>query len=117
MHVFAHNGTLKGLHDDYGQCTLNYEPVGDTDSELAFCLLLERMRPLWSRKDGVFFRDSAVRLGDIRDGTSHTLFVGERPPPATFQYGWWYAGSGQKLTGSGDSFLGVEEEIPDVVRV
>ena len=53
VHVFAHNGTLKGLHDDYGQCTLNYEPVGDTDSELAFCLLLERMRPLWSRKEGV----------------------------------------------------------------
>ena len=51
VHVFAHNGTLKGLHDDYGQRALHYEPVGDTDSELAFCVLLEHMRPLWSGKD------------------------------------------------------------------
>ena len=28
--------------------------------------------------DGVFFRNSAVRLGDVTDGTSSTLMVGER---------------------------------------
>jgi len=52
VHVFAHNGTLEGLHDDHGQRALHYEPVGDTDSELAFCLLLEDMRPLWSGTNG-----------------------------------------------------------------
>lgn len=52
VHVFAHNGTLKGLHDDFDQTPLRYEPVGDTDSELAFCLLLERMLPLWTQNDG-----------------------------------------------------------------
>jgi len=50
MHVFAHNGTVKGIHDDVDTNTLHLEPMGDTDSELAFCVLMERMRPLWSAK-------------------------------------------------------------------
>lgn len=52
VHVFAHNGTLKGLHDDFGSTPLIRYPVGDTDSELAFCLLLERMAPLWNDQAG-----------------------------------------------------------------
>ena len=46
-HVFAHNGTLNGIHDEHRHNELRYEPVGDTDSELAFCLLLERLRETW----------------------------------------------------------------------
>ncbi len=53
MHVFAHNGTLNGLHDDHDKQILHYEPLGDTDSELAFCLLLERMRTLWLERSEV----------------------------------------------------------------
>jgi prepilin-type N-terminal cleavage/methylation domain-containing protein/prepilin-type processing-associated H-X9-DG protein len=30
------------------------------------------------------------RLSQITDGTSTTLMVGERPPPASLQAGWWY---------------------------
>lgn len=46
MHVFAHNGDLPGIErlalgDDY-------RPVGETDSEHAFCVLLERLRAAWS---------------------------------------------------------------------
>lgn len=61
-------------------------------------------------QDGVLFRDSHVRMGDISDGTSQTLFAGERPPSTDFQFGWWYAGTGQNFTGSGDMVLGVEEQ-------
>lgn len=44
MHVFAHNGFLDGVDDlELG----TFRPVGDTDTELAFCHLLARLQPLW----------------------------------------------------------------------
>ena len=64
----------------------------------------------YSTLDGVLFRDSRIRFADITDGTSNTLLAGERPPSADFQFGWWYAGAGQKFTGSADMILGVEEQ-------
>jgi hypothetical protein len=61
-------------------------------------------------QDGILFRDSRVGIRDITDGTSQTLLVGERPPSADFQFGWWYAGAGQQFTGSADMVLGVQEQ-------
>ena len=47
MHLFAHNGMLPGIEHDQ-RCRVRWaRPVGDTDSEHAFCALLDRMRPLW----------------------------------------------------------------------
>jgi prepilin-type N-terminal cleavage/methylation domain-containing protein/prepilin-type processing-associated H-X9-DG protein len=63
----------------------------------------------YTTTDGILFRDSAVRMGEITDGTSQTLFAGERPPSPDFQYGWWYAGTGQDTSGSVDATLGVRE--------
>ena len=60
-------------------------------------------------KDGVLFQDSKINLLAVTDGTSSTLLLGERPPSADFQFGWWYAGVGQWQTGSGDMILGVRE--------
>ncbi len=43
-HIFAHNGDLFGVERlAFGSC----RPVGDTDSERAFCHLLHRLEPLW----------------------------------------------------------------------
>jgi predicted glutamine amidotransferase len=43
-HVFAHNGTMPGvLGDSRFEATWNF-PLGETDSERAFCALLDRLR-------------------------------------------------------------------------
>jgi prepilin-type processing-associated H-X9-DG protein len=41
-------------------------------------------------RDGVIYGSSATRMVEIRDGTSNTVLVGERPPmPAGLDWGWW----------------------------
>ena len=46
-HVFAHNGDLPGM-EDHGPLTVGaYHPIGQTDSERAFCVLLARISALW----------------------------------------------------------------------
>jgi prepilin-type processing-associated H-X9-DG protein/prepilin-type N-terminal cleavage/methylation domain-containing protein len=59
--------------------------------------------------DGILFLNSRVRAGEIGDGLSNTLLLGERPPAANGAYGWWYAGWGQDLRGSAEAILGVAE--------
>lgn len=47
MHAFAHNGDLDRRALGRLATLDGFRPVGETDSELAFCILLERLRPLW----------------------------------------------------------------------
>jgi prepilin-type N-terminal cleavage/methylation domain-containing protein/prepilin-type processing-associated H-X9-DG protein len=63
----------------------------------------------YATHDGVLFQDSHIRLAEITDGANNTLLAGERPPSDDFQFGWWYAGIGQRYTGSADMILGVQE--------
>ena len=51
VHLFAHNGMLPGIERDARFAVDGNKPVGDTDSEHAFCALLDRLRPLW--REGV----------------------------------------------------------------
>lgn len=64
------------------------------------------------RKDGVLFSGRGVRLGEVTDGTSNTLFAGERPPDEWFDLGWWYAGRGIDGAGTFDMLMGVAENDP-----
>lgn len=47
-HVFAHNGNLVGIEAHEGLNAGACRPVGQTDSEQAFCALLRRLEPLWA---------------------------------------------------------------------
>lgn len=48
VHLFAHNGMLPGIERSRLRARRS-RPIGDTDSEHAFCALLDRLRPLWRR--------------------------------------------------------------------
>jgi predicted glutamine amidotransferase len=50
VHVFAHNGDLPEIDRLAAGRLHRYTPIGTTDSEHAFCLLMERMAGVW---DGV----------------------------------------------------------------
>ena len=52
MHFFAHNGGFEGIWDKMPLRTDAFRPVGDTDSEYAFCVLLERLAALWRGSEG-----------------------------------------------------------------
>lgn len=47
-HVFAHNGTLVNFLASPTMALGGYRPVGQTDSEHAFCALLARLHTLWA---------------------------------------------------------------------
>lgn len=51
-HVFAHNGNLPRIRDYCCLETTRFAPVGETDSELAFCCLLERLETVWAKGNG-----------------------------------------------------------------
>ncbi|MGE0577173.1 MAG: class II glutamine amidotransferase [Reyranella sp.] len=48
MHLFAHNGGLGGIDALFGRSPHRFQPVGETDSERGFCILLERLAGLWA---------------------------------------------------------------------
>lgn len=79
-HVFAHNGDLAGLDVASGADAAHWQPVGDTDSERAFCALLARVDPLWAAAGGV--PSIAARLSLLADFAAGLRRLG----PANFLY-------------------------------
>ncbi|TDR71442.1 class II glutamine amidotransferase [Paludibacterium purpuratum] len=68
--IFAHNGDLKDYRPATGQY---YRPVGDTDSERAFCAILEALRQRWDEmpdEDALF--ETLARL--TAEIASHGVF-------------------------------------------
>jgi prepilin-type processing-associated H-X9-DG protein len=56
--------------------------------------------------DGIIFLDSKIRIGQVSDGLSNTVIVGERPPSKDLEFGWWFAGAGYDNSGVGDVIMG-----------
>jgi glutamine amidotransferase len=47
-HLFAHNGDLPGIFKSNAFQADRFNPIGETDSELAFCVLLDQMAAIWT---------------------------------------------------------------------
>lgn len=90
-------GQIQWTHENYLVALTNYLGVSGTN---------------YRSRDGVFTYDQAIRLGEIRDGQSNTLMIGERPPSPDFWFGWWYA-SGSGTESTGDVMLGMAELNPE----
>lgn len=77
VHLFAHNGMLPGIESSHLRARWS-RPVGDSDSEHAFCALLDRVRPLWHDR----VPDVAERFDEV------VAFAAElrRLGPANFIY-------------------------------
>ncbi len=45
--MFAHNGDLDGIEQNERFSLSRFLPIGETDSEHAFCYLMGLMQPLW----------------------------------------------------------------------
>jgi glutamine amidotransferase len=79
-HVFAHNGSLRSIFAMPEFALGRFHPLGDTDSEWAFCALLERLaverqaagRPLTLERRVEIVGDFAARLR--REGMANFLY-------------------------------------------
>ncbi len=78
LHVFAHNGMLPGIEVQSRFATRRCRRIGDTDSEHAFCALLERLVPLW--ENGVPSLDD--RMAEVGAFAAEVRSLG----PANFIY-------------------------------
>jgi glutamine amidotransferase len=48
VHIFAHNGGFHGIEALFARSVHRFHPVGETDSEKGFCLLLDRLLEIWN---------------------------------------------------------------------
>jgi predicted glutamine amidotransferase len=78
MHVFAHNGMLPGVERAFARSSPRFRPVGETDSEAAFCALLDRLAPLWDGEPAPV----AERHAEVRRFAEDMRALG----PANFLY-------------------------------
>ncbi|MBT8063406.1 MAG: class II glutamine amidotransferase [Gammaproteobacteria bacterium] len=59
LHCFAHNGDLE--FDSAIEGPLDFQPIGESDSELAFCKLLTQMKRAAAEQGGMLTLDQKIR--------------------------------------------------------
>jgi predicted glutamine amidotransferase len=79
-HVFAHNGDLPGAFRSAALTLGDHHPVGQTDSEHAFCALLARLSRLWLTSETPTIE---ARLSVVAEFAADLRALG----PANFLYG------------------------------
>lgn len=79
-HCFAHNGHLPGITHHDPLSLGRFQPVGRTDSEHAFCALLQRLTCLWG--DTSAKPSAAKRLEVVKNFAADLRVLG----PANFLY-------------------------------
>jgi glutamine amidotransferase len=75
--VFAHNGTVRGIKK---RKLGRFKPIGDTDSEHAFCVLLEALRSSFKDypRSGRALREAIAEIGaDIGDHGVFNFLLGD----------------------------------------
>lgn len=90
MHLFAHNGWLPGINDSPLFKLKQFHPVGETDSEVAFCALLDRLSGIWIGPGEIPSQE--VRMAILLSFAAELRVLG----PANFLYS-----DGQILVGHG----------------
>jgi len=61
--------------------------------------------------NGILGVNRMISTEEIKDGTSNTLIIGEKPPSYDTEYGWWMAGCGDPCAGGAtDVILGIAEK-------
>lgn len=106
------NSTLVAVFtcpSDFRASDLQHPPGTVPGYRAAFTSYLGVMGRDLETLDGVLYRNSNIRIGQISDGTSTTLFAGERPPGPDLNWGRWYSDFGQNFAGSAGNIMGVRE--------
>lgn len=79
-HLFAHNGCLPAIGETPALGSRRFLPVGETDSEQAFCALLDRMSEVWSQPGSIPSLDERLAVVGAMAGAMRAL------GPANFLY-------------------------------
>ena len=96
-----------------------HDPKSGINAAYASYMAVRGSRPVFRdnpENRGVFASyPNGTRIADIQDGTSNTLAVGERPPSASLEDGWWYSAmcpAGSSPENCRGPALGLTMELP-----